>query len=116
MTAAGKKWVIWQTPLRQVPTGNKLLDIPSGSIVDATGNQQSVPMSGAGRVWSEVVYKDSQAWVYDGYLEDLVEKHPDFEVLIENPTPDPNDAAQYMILDSQLKTAILSRSCGSIKA
>jgi hypothetical protein len=106
-----KKWVIWQAPLRQIPTGDKFLDIPSGTIVEVTGRQQPVEMSGQPRIWSEILYNDNRLWVYDGYLEDLVEKYPNFEVIIEHPTPDPYDAAQYLILDGHTKYNMCGELC-----
>lgn len=108
---APKKWCIWYAPFRESPTGNKIADLPTGSVVEPTGNQQEVIINGKKTLWSEVTYKGKSAWVYDAYLEDLVEKYPDFVVHIPHPTADPTDAAQYMILDGRVKYNMCGELC-----
>ena len=107
-----KKWCIWQTPYLNTPNGTKILDIPLGSVVEATGNEQDVNISGHDTLWAEVTYRDQTAWVYKGYLDDLVEKFPNLEVPIPNPSPEPNDAAQYLIWDGRVKY----NACGELCA
>ena len=108
-----KKWCIWQTPYRETPTGNKILDIPFGAVVEATGNEEHIDMSGQDTVWAEIKYKGHTAWAHTGYLDDLVEKFPNFEVNIPNPTSDPDDAAQYMIWDGHIKHNLCGELCAA---
>ncbi len=109
---ASKKWCIGQTVFRQSPNGERILDIPPGAIVEWTGNQVPAYVSGYEILWSEVVFRGRAAWVADGLLEDYVEKYPE-EVLIAHPTPEPNDAAQYLLLDGQVKYNMCGELCAA---
>ena len=106
-----KRWCIWYTPFRSAPNGSQVMQLPLGSIVETTGNQQTVVVSGQETLWSEVIYKDQRAWVYDPYLEEYEEKFADHEVVIANPTPDPNDAAQYMLVEGNVKRNMCGELC-----
>ncbi|MGE5249099.1 MAG: hypothetical protein ACM3QS_02700, partial [Bacteroidota bacterium] len=107
-----KKWCIGQAPLRDGPNGVRLFDIPPAAMVEATGRQQNSPINGSDVLWSEIEYRGRSGWVYDGYLEDYVDRFPPDEVLIQHPTPDPNDAAQYMIWEGRVKYNM----CGELSA
>ena len=108
-----KKWCIGLAPLREEPAGQKVLEIPPEAVLQATGRQQPARVNGQDMLWSEVVYRDWSGWVYDGYLEDYLEKYPDMEVVIPHPTPDPNDAAQYMILEGDVKYNMCGELCAA---
>jgi hypothetical protein len=106
-----QKWCIWYTPLRDTPNGLKVTEIPLGNVIALTGNEQVVTTDSIEATWVEVKYKDYTGWVYNRYLENLVEKFPKFEVHIPNPTADPNDAAQYMLLDGKVKYNMCGELC-----
>lgn len=106
-----RKWCIWYAPFREHPTGKNITDIPLGAVVEATGNQQHAVVHGKESVWSEVTFKGKTGWIYETYLEDLVEKFPDFEVHIPHPSADPTDAAQYMLVDGRVKYNMCGELC-----
>ncbi len=105
------KWCIWTAGFLKQPDGERVMDIPLGGLVIASGKQVSTADAGQSLLWSEVVYRDQIGWVYDGYLEDYVEKFPASEVLIPHPTPDPFDAAQYMMVDGNVKRNMCGELC-----
>ena len=108
-----KKWVIWNAGFSAEPSTKKDFDIPPGAIIEATGKQTVISTSGKETLWSEVIYRDQTGWVYDPYLEDYVEKYPPDEVHIPHPTPDPFDAAQYMIVDEGVKRNMCGELCAA---
>jgi len=87
------------------------MDIPLGALVEATGAQVTTSQSGQDILWSEIAYRDQSGWIYDVYLEDYGQKFPADEVHIEHPTPDPFDAAQYMLLDGGVKHNMCGELC-----
>ena len=109
---ASKKWCIALTGLRAGPNGRKILDIPPGAIIDYTGNQEPGRLDGHEILWSEVVYRGRTAWVNDRLLEDYVEKYPE-AVRIPNPSAEPNDAAQYLMLDGYIKYNMCGELCAA---
>jgi hypothetical protein len=109
---ASKKWCIGMASFREEPGGSRILDIPPGAILDVTGNQAPGRMNGSELVWSEVIYRGRTAWINDRFLEDYVEKYPE-EVLIPHATPEPNDAAQYMLLDGRVKYNMCGELCAA---
>jgi len=109
---ASKKWCIGLTGLRESPNGRKILDIPPGAVIDITGMQEIRRMDGHDVLWSEITYRGHTAWANDRLLEDYEEKYPE-EVLIPNPTAEPNDAAQYMLLDGRIKYNMCGELCAA---
>ena len=105
------KWCIWTAPLLKEPGGQRILDISLGAVVQATGEQATTSRDGRELGWSQVVYRSQTGWVYEGYLEDYVQKFPDGEVNIPHPTPDPFDAAQYMLVDGRVKRNMCGELC-----
>lgn len=99
-----KKWLTGQAPLRNNPAGMRLLDIPPYTIVDATG----VQLLKNGILWTGVVYNMTNGYVYDGYLEDYSEQLATGVVGAEHPTPNPYDAAQFILLNGE----VLHNACG----
>lgn len=108
-----KKWLIWTGRFSSEPNGDKFLDIPLGSIVEATGKQMHIPELGEQALWSEIVYREQTGWIYDPYLEDYTEKYPSDQVHIAHPTPDPFDAAQYMTVDGYVKHNMCGELCAA---
>ena len=109
---ASKKWCIGLAPLREDPDGKRILDVPPDTVVEPTGGQETSHVNGREVFWSEVIYRNRTAWIMDGFLEDYVEKYPE-EVLIPHPTPEPNDAAQYMLLDGRVKYNMCGELCAA---
>lgn len=109
---ASKKWCIALTGLRAGPNGRKILDIPPGAIIDSTGNQEPGRLDGHEVLWSEVIYRGRTAWVNDRLIEDYVEKYPE-AVRIPNPSAEPNDAAQYLMLDGYIKYNMCGELCAA---
>ncbi len=105
-----QKWAIDRGAFRTAPNGNKIADIPPGTIVSPTGNQQSLVLLGHQTLWSEITLGGRTGWVNDAYLEDYAEKFQN-EVVIANPTPDPNDAAQFMFVEGGLKHNLCGELC-----
>ncbi len=105
-----QKWVIDRGALRRAPNGAKVIDLPSGTVITPTGNQQTLTLFGRQVIWSEIIARGQLGWINDAYLEDYLEKFPN-EVLIANPTPDPNDAAQYMAVEGDVKHNLCGELC-----
>jgi hypothetical protein len=105
------KWCIWTVPFLKDPGGARILDISLGALVDVTGEQVATHDSGRELTWSRVNYRGQSGWIYDGYLEDYVQKFPNGEVKIAHPTPDPFDAAQYMLIDGRVKHNVCGELC-----
>jgi hypothetical protein len=101
-----------------VKEADYLGDIPFHSVVSILPELRKITDK-AGKIWSEVVYKNRKGeevkgWVIDGFLEDLFES-PNFiggVVGIPNPSQDPTDPAQYMMWDS--KTVVKTNMCGEL--
>jgi hypothetical protein len=108
-----KKWTISYTPLRSSPNGTKIQDIPTGATVVLTGEEQEVEVSGRSLKWEKVTYRGKTAWVQSAYLEELVEKFSEYEVQIPTATEDETDAAQYMILNGDLKYNMCGQLCAA---
>lgn len=106
-----KKWTISYAPLRNEPNGTKILDIPGGAVVVTTGEAAEVESNGNIVRWEKVTYRGKTAWVHAGYLEDLIEKFPAYEVEIATATDDETDAAQYMVLNGDVKYNMCGQLC-----
>jgi hypothetical protein len=111
-----KKWLIGQAPLRKTPGGTFLLDVPPNAVIETTGRQQEIKYSGQEyTVWSEIKYLDKTGWIYDGFLEKYLEQFPDgaVEIPSEMATPNPYDAAQFVIIDGKVKTNLCGELCAA---
>lgn len=98
-----KKWTITYAPLRHTPNGSKIQDIPTGAVVIPTGDEMEIENYGQKTKWEKVTYRGKTAWVHSAFMEELVEKFTEHEVEIPTATEDETDAAQYMILDGDVK-------------
>jgi hypothetical protein len=106
-----QKWAIDRGAFRAAPNGNPIADIPPGTIVTPTGKQQNLLLPGGHQsLWSEITLAGKLGWINDAYLEEYAEKYQN-EVAIANPTPDPNDAAQYMIIEGDIKNNMCGQLC-----
>lgn len=108
-----KYWTIAQAPLRESaePNSRKILDIPQGQVVDHIvdiGN-----MVGDRVLVSYDAAKAYRGWVYEALLEAYEEEFPANVVEIENDTPSPTDAAQYMIWKGQTQYNMCGELCVS---
>lgn len=110
---ASKKWCIGLAAFRDIPGGTRIQDIPPGALIEATGRQEAGEVKGHSVTWSEIWYRGKTAWINDSYLEDYAEKYEKDEVFIGHPTPDPNDAAQYMLLDGRVKYNMCGELCAA---
>jgi hypothetical protein len=89
----------------------KISDIPAGAIVVPTGEVQDLETNGQRMRWEQVTYRGKTAWVHSAYVEELFEKFPDYEVGIPTATEDETDAAQYMILNGDVKYNMCGELC-----
>lgn len=102
-------WTNGLTPLRDLPNSasRKLLDIPFGMVVTATGANSGD--------WIEVVHvTDSKrfvGWGYVGYFEPYAEEYPASVVSIQSPTINPHDAAQYMVWRGKVQYNLCGEIC-----
>lgn len=112
------KWVVTQARLRDVPGGQPgsiiLCEMPFGSLVEVVGESTST-YSGMLTPWTEVIYQTSlrtyRGWTYSGFLEDYDPAEHLPVVAIENPTPNPQDAAQNAILFGQTQYNLCGQLC-----
>ena len=110
-----RKWATAQAPLREVSGGRKLCDLPFGSLCDPTGGTYTMTYGGVSTHWTEVIYPAStrswRGWVYSPLLEDYDETlHPPVVDIIHQ-TPNPTDAAQYMIWLNQVQYNLCGELC-----
>ena len=112
----GKKlyWTTGQAPLRTAAGSSvKILDIPANSVVEG-GQVLNMPYNGMRIDWVHVKYQAAkyfEGWVYKGYLEEYEEEFDGDVVPIENDTPNPADAAQYMIWKGQTQFNMCGELC-----
>ena len=116
-----KKWCFENTPVYYAPDEPwPSTSLNKGAIVELTGQELRVSAADVKTLWSEIVYKiqDLQAgrqwvtgWVNDAYLDDYSEKFQDSGVLIQNPTPNPPDAQQYMLLEGKVRYNLCGEFC-----
>ncbi len=104
------------TPFTTNPNGAKKFDLPRGAVVLPTGQRQHILINGHNTTWTEIRYagKDrvvQAGWVNDAYLDDQMEQFPNPEVIIPNPTPETDDAPQYMLLDGREKFNMCGELC-----
>lgn len=94
---SSKKWCIAAGTFRQAPDGLGVLSFVKGAVVESTG----VTEVKNGRGWSQVKYKNRVGWVRNSVLEDFADRFSTPEVVIPHPTPEDDDAAQYMYLPGE---------------
>jgi len=109
---ATKKWCVAAAEFRDDPVGVKIFDADEGTIVEPTPTPQQVDKKGL--KWSEVKFKGRTAWIRENALDDLIDRFPNGDVNIPHPTPDENDAAQYMFLDGE--SGKKNNMCGELCA
>lgn len=124
--AASKKWVIDnKVPVGQSNNPEPIYILKLGDIVNV--RRQNVQVKGSDVSWSEIVYLDTKfsreekkyitttisGWVDGLYLEDYIEKFPENEVTILNPTENPNDAQQYMLWEGEVKYNMCGEFCAT---
>lgn len=113
----GKKWCYAKlTPFAAAPNTTKSFDLPYGAVVEPIGQQQHLSINGHDTTWTEIQYTGADnvaktGWVNDAYLDDLNEPFPAPEVEIANPTPEPNDAPQYMLVKGRKKFNMCGELC-----
>lgn len=116
-----KKWCFDRTPVYIAP--NELRHsayLNKGTVVELTGQKQSTFSANISTSWTQIVYRtfDSRAglqwvtaWVNDAYLDDYNEEFPHSGVRIQNETPNPNDAQQYMNLEGKTRFNMCGPLC-----
>ena len=116
-----KKWCFDRTPVyfsAEEPQPSAYLD--KGTVVGLTEPPQNIAAASSGSPWSEIAYQvnDLQVgtqwvtgWVNNAYLDDYNEKFPNSGVVIPNPTPNPRDAQQYMLLDGTVRYNMCGELC-----
>lgn len=92
--ATSKKWNTAVNDFADTPGGKKIMAINPGIVLSVTGQLETVN----GLKWRQVKYKNKLGWTRDSALDDYADRFPESEVFIPNPTPDEDDAAQYMYL------------------
>ncbi|MBI5295488.1 MAG: hypothetical protein HY869_08425 [Chloroflexi bacterium] len=114
---SGKKWCYARvTPFLVDPNGIKRFDLSCGALLEPTGQQRNLSINGHDSTWTEVQHTGgdgivSTGWVNDAYLEDYIEPFPNTEVVIPNPTPELNDAPQYMLVGGKQKFNMCGELC-----
>jgi hypothetical protein len=119
-----KKWCFDErTPVYFAPDELRPSSVLNkGAVVELTGKKRKISISDLSTSWSEMAYavydKKVQTvthwvigWVNDAYLDDYNEKFPDSGVVIPNPTTDPHDAQQYMILENKARFNMCGELC-----
>ena len=102
--------------MREQPgRGVKLMSLSMYAIVRKV-SESVVDMAGSPARFFEVIYVQStletaRGWVYAGYLEPYVETFKAGLVGVQNPTPNPNDAAQYLITHGKVQYNLCGFFC-----
>lgn len=89
-----KKWNTAVNDFAEIPGGKKIMAINPGIVLSMTGQLETVNSV----KWTQVSYRNKLGWARDSMLDDYADRFPENEVFIPNPTPDVDDAAQYMFL------------------
>lgn len=108
--AGFKKWVVKAGEFADAPAGRKTLKVDRGAVVEFTGAKDQKN----GIEWAQIKYKGTTAWAANSALEDFTDRFPDHEVVIQHPTPEEDDAAQYMFLPGE--NGIKNNMCGQLCA
>ena len=107
---SNKKWVVKADDFTDAPAGKKTLKVDRGAVVEFTGARDQKN----GVEWAQIKYKGTTAWAPNATLEDFADHFPDHEVVIQHPTPDEDDAAQYLFLPGE--NGIKNNMCGQLCA
>ncbi len=109
-----RKWCVVGDDLRDMPGGAITnIKIDPGAILVCNDNpddfkeEQGVP-------WRQVTFKGKKGWIRDSVLEDFMDRFPEDMVKILHPTPDEDDAKQYMTLSSG--SSVKHNMCGELCA
>lgn len=95
--ASSKKWCVAAGTFRELPDGIPIRTLLKGTVVDFTGATDVKN----GRQWSQVKHKGKMGWARNAVLEDFADRFSNFEVVIPHPTPEEDDAEQYMFLPGE---------------
>ena len=95
--ASNRRWCVETENLLESPGGPKILKLDRGSVVDFTGTRDLKN----GIQWSQVKYKGRTVWARDIVLENFTDRFTDVGVFIPHPTPEEDDAAQYLYLPGE---------------
>lgn len=96
-TPTSKKWWIAAGTFRNAPDGQPISTLVKGTLVEFTGATEIKN----GKQWSQVKHKGNTGWARNAVLEDFTDRFPNAEVLIPHPTPELDDAEQYMFLPGE---------------
>jgi hypothetical protein len=105
------------TPLRDIPlVGKKLADIPQFGRVGINPDDPRTIRVIDEHTFYEVSYQANEkppltGWVYSGYLDVYTEEFPSGVVKINTGTPNPNDAAQYIVWNGQAQYMLCGELC-----
>ena len=109
------RWMLRQVPLREKPGGKYILDLPIYSRLRETGIEETVVYAQRLTEWIQVIFqtdtKDWIGWVYKPYTEEIINEFVEGIVSIPNPTPDLQDAAQYMIWRNKRQYNLCGELC-----
>src|SRR5918996_3200847 len=86
-----------------------------GNVVHAKQQNVKIPGDVPQSSWSEIIYEETSydrdvkqwvtsritGWVNDAYLDDYIEKFPNFEVEIPHATKNSNDPQQFMTIEDE---------------
>ena len=106
-----KCWTVASAPLYTQPSWFMAIRVPFRTVVELTG--QDLTHNNA--FYVEVVYGKFTGFIYIGYLEEYIERYKP-EVVIDTPTPETYDAAQYIIWYRQRKYNMCGQLCVSFIA
>lgn len=97
-----KYWTNWQAPLINATTHKKILDVPLNAIVDVNFEGDEYFVS----------WRDNHGIMDKKYLEPFVHALPSDCVDMDDiQTPDPNDAAQYILRDGVKQVNMCGQMC-----
>ena len=95
--ATSRKWCVAPGNIYDLPDGSPVLALAKGALVEFSG----VTQAKNGKQWSQVSQKGKTGWVRDAVLEDFTDRFSKTEVVIPHPTPEQDDAEQYMFLPGE---------------
>jgi hypothetical protein len=96
-SAISKKWCVAAGTFRELPDGPPIRTLVKGTVVEFTGSTEVKN----GKQWSQVRHKGKTGWARNAVLEDFADRFSDAEVVIPHPTPEEDDAEQYMFLSGE---------------
>jgi len=109
------KWITSYASLFKSSLIERWAYLPIGTVVEPTGQTKDELYKGMMTRFVEVKYVDGAnnwlGWVYENYLEDLAFEFPAGVVRILNATPNPLDAAQYMVWRGRVQYNLCGELC-----